>query len=89
VHDVNVNLNNLNATKDILSHPIDQPLLTEDDLAFWLKVSKSALRKWRLEGRGPAFVKLGRERSQGAVVRYQPNAVRSWLADMPVGGTTA
>ena len=58
-------------------------LLTETDLAQRLNVSLAALRRWRLENRGPTYRKLG------ALVRYDPKDVANWLHSCPVGGAVA
>ena len=58
-------------------------LLTEIDLAQRLNVSLAALRRWRLENRGPTYRKLG------ALVRYDPQDVANWLQACPVGGAVA
>lgn len=55
-------------------------LLTEKDLAHHLGVSVAACRKWRLEDRGPVFLKLGN------LVRYRSDDVDQWLATRPQGG---
>jgi hypothetical protein len=34
-------------------------LLTEDEVAKQLNVSVASMRRWRLERRGPHFVKVG------------------------------
>ena len=34
-------------------------LLTEDEVARQLRVSVASLRRWRLERRGPQFIKVG------------------------------
>lgn len=57
-----------------------QQLLNENDVALQLSVTKAALRRWRLEGRGPRFLKLG------SLVRYQQNDISAWLQTCPVGG---
>jgi excisionase family DNA binding protein len=57
-----------------------QSLLSEKELAPLLGVSLAALRRWRLEDRGPAFLKLG------SAVRYRPEDVQQWIASRPVGG---
>src|SRR5690349_4652969 len=49
-------------------------LLTENDVSKRLNVSVASLRRWRLEGRGPAFLKVG------CLVRYRR------IVDLPVGG---
>jgi hypothetical protein len=58
-------------------------LLTEEEVAKHLHVSLAALRRWRLEGRGPRFIKVS------ALVRYRPEELEAWLASQPTGGTTA
>jgi predicted DNA-binding transcriptional regulator AlpA len=57
-------------------------LLTEEEVAKHLHVSLAALRRWRLEGRGPQFIKVG------ALVRYRPEALEDWLASQPTGGAS-
>jgi len=56
-------------------------LLTEEDVSRQLHVSLAALRRWRLEGRGPRFIKVS------ALVRYRPEELEQWLASRPTGGT--
>jgi predicted DNA-binding transcriptional regulator AlpA len=51
-------------------------LLTERELADWLKVSIPTLRRWRMEGIGPEFIKCG-----PSLVCYQLAAVQRWLAE--------
>lgn len=55
-------------------------LLTEEDVAKQLHVSLASLRRWRIECRGPQFVKVG------SLVRYRPEHLESWLASQPTGG---
>jgi excisionase family DNA binding protein len=55
-------------------------LLTEREVAKQIKVSLASLRKWRLERRGPQFVKVG------ALVRYRSEDLEEWLATLPKGG---
>lgn len=57
-------------------------LLKEDDVAKQLHVSAASLRRWRLLGRGPQFIKVG------ALVRYRPEDVEEWLAGQPTGGVS-
>jgi hypothetical protein len=52
-------------------------LLTETDVAERLRVSLASVRRWRLEKRGPAFVKVG------ACVRYRPEDLESWITSLP------
>lgn len=47
--------------------------LTESEAARQLGISISGLRKWRRNGSGPKFVRLGR------LVRYRANDVKAFL----------
>ncbi len=51
--------------------------LTESDVAETLRVSLALVRRWRLEKRGPTFVKVG------ALVRYRPEDLDSWVNTLP------
>ena len=51
--------------------------LTESDVAERLRVSLALVRRWRLEKRGPTFVKVG------ALVRYRPEDLDSWVNTLP------
>jgi len=55
-------------------------LLKETEVAMRLAVSLASLRRWRVDGRGPRFIKLG------ASVRYRVQDVEAWLASCPSGG---
>ena len=59
---------------------VREPLLTETDVAKLLHVSLGTIRRWRIQERGPQFVKLG------ASVRYRREAVSDWLQHCPTGG---
>lgn len=58
-------------------------LLPEKEVAPRLAVSLASLRRWRVEGRGPRYLKLG------ASVRYRIADVEAWLASRPAGGDGA
>lgn len=47
--------------------------VSETELARRVSVSTAVLRKWRREGKGPRFLKLGR------LVRYLVSDVDAWL----------
>lgn len=49
-------------------------LLREAEVSRWVSVSAGALRRWRKERRGPAFVRLGRR-----AIRYRASDVALWL----------
>ncbi|MCL6566996.1 MAG: helix-turn-helix domain-containing protein [Acidobacteriia bacterium] len=48
-------------------------LLDEQAVAERLGVTRNCLAKWRCQGRGPAFIKIGR------LVRYKPEAIEKFL----------
>ena len=55
-------------------------LLNETEVAKKLRVSLACLRRWRLEKRGPVFLKIG------SLVRYQQEDLATWLQSLPTGG---
>jgi excisionase family DNA binding protein len=50
-------------------------LLTIEELAEELKVDRETLRRWRVDGTGPAFIQKGER-----YVRYERKAVDEWKA---------
>lgn len=59
----------------IASRPsTDDARLHEPDAAQYIAYTTAALRKWRAEGRGPAYVRHGRS------VRYLRSDLDAWLA---------
>jgi excisionase family DNA binding protein len=58
-------------------------LMTEDEVSNRLNVSVASLRRWRLQNRGPLFIKVG------SLVRYKPEDLESWLGALPTGGSTS
>lgn len=56
------------------------PLLTEHDVARITGLSLASVRRWRLIGQGPRFLKLGR------AVRYRREDLSAWLKSRPGGG---
>jgi hypothetical protein len=58
------------------------PLLTPAEAGAELGLSPNTLSKWRVQGRGPAFVKLGDgggASGRGVAVRYRLSVVRAWV----------
>jgi len=48
-------------------------LLTQDEVATFLRVNRRSLERWRMTGAGPPFVKVGRK------VGYRMRDVEAWL----------
>lgn len=59
----------------------ERKLLTEHDICDLTGMSIATVRRWRLFGRGPRFLKLG------ASVRYRTEDLDLWLDRLPGGGT--
>jgi hypothetical protein len=55
-------------------------LLTEIQVSDSLQVSLACLRRWRLRGEGPQYIKVG------PLVRYRPQDLDDWIAALPSGG---
>ena len=55
-------------------------LLNERQVAEILGVSVATVRRWRLLGQGPLFIKIG------VLVRYHPESVCLFLAGRRTGG---
>jgi hypothetical protein len=53
-------------------------LLTAREVSDWLKTSTDNLQRWRVEGGGPPYIKLGNAKSAG--VRYRKSAIMDYLA---------
>ena len=53
----------------------------EVKVAELIGVSVATVRRWRLIGRGPKFLKIG-----GTLIRYPVEALGAWLASQPTGG---
>ncbi|MFN7542943.1 MAG: helix-turn-helix transcriptional regulator [Acidobacteriota bacterium] len=54
-------------------NPNDSLLIDERAVAKALTVSLATVRRWRYEGGGPPFLKIG------ALVRYRREAIDAWL----------
>lgn len=51
-------------------------LLTPSELAERLKIHPGTLRRWRMDGEGPRWIKLGN--AQSSAVRYELKDVEAW-----------
>ena len=72
--------NVIHGGQESLERTILTALLDEREVAEALHVSLGTIRRWRLFRTGPPFRKIG------ALVRYERQAVASWLASRPTGG---
>lgn len=52
-------------------------MLTQSELAAWLKVSPETVRRWRAQRQGPPYLHI--ENKKGSPVRYYRPAVLLWL----------
>lgn len=59
------------------SKPQEIGLLTEHEVAAYLKISVASVRRWRSFRTGPKFVKIG------SSVRYKRNDMEAWLNSCP------
>ena len=59
----------------------DDVLVTPEQAAAALTVAPATMEKWRRNGRGPVFLKLGR------TVRYRVGDLRAFIADAAVSST--
>lgn len=51
------------------------PLLTHPETAEYLRIEEQTLRKWRLHGSGPPFVRVGKR------IRYRQADLEAWLQE--------
>ncbi len=58
-------------------------LLTVEDAAARLKISKHTLNRWRVTGEGPPYIKYGPR-----LVRYEEAALDAWARDRTRGSTS-
>jgi excisionase family DNA binding protein len=56
-----------------MSDPKPDPLLTDDEVAERLRIGARTLEKWRGQGGGPRFIRVGRR------PLYKSSDVDAWL----------
>ncbi len=66
--------------------PPDISLLTTANAAVLLSVKPQTLRKWRLNGRGPRYCRLG---GPGGRVAYRPADIEEWLSKSTFSSTSS
>ena len=76
----------MNPTSRERSKPVDfakpgQGLLNEWQVAVLVGMSVATVRRWRLQGKGPQFIRVS-----AAAVRYKIEDVAAWLESRPTGG---
>ncbi len=49
-------------------------LLREEEVSEYLRVARSTLRRWRAQGKGPAWTRI-----EGGRVRYPIERVHEWV----------
>ena len=60
----------------VVERKIPEPLWTPTDVAAYLSVPVQTLYQWRRKRTGPPCRRVGRH------LRYEPNAVRTWFAEL-------
>ncbi len=58
------------------------PLFSTSELAARLGLAEITLRKWRIYGTGPRFVRLG------ATIRYRAEDIDAWVASRGANSTS-
>jgi excisionase family DNA binding protein len=59
-----------------------EPLLNTPEAAILLGVAEITLRKWRISGKGPRFVRCG------ASIRYRRTDLEDWILRNSVASTS-
>jgi predicted DNA-binding transcriptional regulator AlpA len=54
-----------------------ESLFTEIEVSACLKISLACLRRWRLQGEGPQYVKVNN------MVRYREADIKAWVENLP------
>lgn len=62
--------------------PLLDSLVAPATLAERLGTTERSLSEWRIKGRGPKFIRVGRS------VRYRPEAVDEWLLSQEYASTS-
>lgn len=57
----------------MVQHQQPQPTIDEQDAAPYIGYTPAALRAWRSQGRGPAYIRVNRS------IRYRIADLDSWL----------
>ena len=68
------------------SPPTSTRLLTSAQTAAFLRCKPQTLRKWRVRGCGPQYIRLGDSRA--APVAYRLSDLETWIAERVYTSTT-
>ena len=60
--------------------PLRKQMLTDVEVADHLSVSISTVRRWRLKGGGPRWIRIG------SSIRYDSADLRAYILGLPGGG---
>jgi excisionase family DNA binding protein len=63
----------VSSLSSVITTPLLDSLIHPDTLARRLGTKRRTVDEWRITGKGPAFIRIGRS------VRYAPEAVDAWL----------
>lgn len=63
----------MSSPSTVIGTPLLDSLITPDTLAERLGTKRRTVDEWRITGKGPAFIRIGRG------VRYAPETVDAWL----------
>ena len=64
-----------------LSAGVGKSLLTGDMAATYLGLTKRTLERWRVNGSGPKFVKVGKK------ILYRPSDLEAWMTTRTFANT--
>jgi excisionase family DNA binding protein len=64
-----------------LSETGERKMKTDNETAVYLGVSVSTVRRWRLTGGGPRWVRIG-----GSSIRYPVADLEAYVKSLPSGG---
>ena len=64
----------MNRSAQTLKPLATTPLMTEAQAAAFLSLTRRALQAWRVQGRGPQYVKIS-----ARAVRYRPEDLERWV----------
>lgn len=67
-------------TSHVTAYDDDEPLMTGPEVAEMLRLHPGTVERWRREGHGPAWSRLGRQ------ARYRRSEVRRWLIEQERAG---